>query len=191
MKRLSTQRAALQDSRIYQLLRKLRASDPRLHDNAPIAVALADHAKVLPSLAEPGLDENVFREPADSAWAQAWAVTERLLVAMHRETWAHGATFLVAVLSSPGTVYPDSGLRRRYAEFLGTATLFYPETRIQKLGEQHKFDVVALGLEMQRYADATHTYLHGFPNSKLGFGHWNLAGHALAATLIAQHLCAR
>ena len=44
---------------------------------------------------------------------------------------------------------------------------------------------------MQRQADATGVFLHGFRNTKPGFGHWNQAGHALAASLIARHLCPR
>ena len=42
---------------------------------------------------------------------------------------------------------------------------------------------------MQRRADATGAYLYGFRNTRLGFGHWNEAGHALGAELIARHLC--
>jgi hypothetical protein len=86
-------------------------------------------------------------------------------------------------------VYPDRALRKRYAEVLGIDDLFYPETRLLRLARENGIDAVGLGPEMQRYADATGSFLHGFPNSKPGFGHWNEAGHALAASLIARHLC--
>lgn len=190
-KRLGAQRAALQDLRTYQLLRKLRAGNLGLRHNAPIAVALADGAKAVPALTEPGLDENVFREPADPVWQEAWIITEKLLVAMHEETRPRGARFVVAVLSSAGAVYPDAGLRQRYAQLLGIADLFYPEKRLERLGAQHGFEVLALAPEMQRHAETARRYLHGFPNGRLGFGHWNQAGHALAATLIALRLCAQ
>ena len=39
---------------------------------------------------------------------------------------------------------------------------------------------------MLEYAEANHTYLHGFENKEMGRGHWNQAGHRLAAELIAQ-----
>ena len=191
VKHLSAQRVMLQDLKIYQLLRKLRAGYPVQKENSPIAIALADHANSLPSFAEKGLDENVFRKPAVPAQLEAWTVTEQLLVGMDRETRAHNAAFLVVVVSSPPAVYPDSKIRQRYADYLGEADLLYPEARIERLGAQHGFSVLALAPEMQRYADATHTYLHGFPNGKLGFGHWNQAGHELAATLVARHLCTR
>ena len=48
---------------------------------------------------------------------------------------------------------------------------------------------VTLNPEMQRRADATRVFLHGFKNSTPGFGHWNENGHALAAELIAARLC--
>ena len=95
------------------------------------------------------------------------------------------------MLSTPGTVYPNAQMRARYAESLGVKSLFYPEERLQRLGEQHGFDVLALAPAMQRAADEEHVFLHGFSNTKPGFGHWNEAGHALAAQLIAARLCAR
>jgi hypothetical protein len=185
------QRAALHDLRLYQLLRKVRGGRLELRHNAPIAVALADDSKRLPSLAEPGLDENVLREPVDAAWRDAWAVTEGLLLAMQQETGRSGARFVVAVLSSAGAVYPDPSMRRRYAEFLGVGDLFYPDRRLRGFGERHRVEVVALTEDMQRHADATGAYLHGFANARLGFGHWNQAGHALGAELIARQLCAQ
>jgi hypothetical protein len=186
---IGRRRAPLHDVRLYQLLRKVRAGNLELRHNAPIAAAVADGGKPSLSLAEPGLDENVLREPADAAWRDAWAVTEALMVAMQGETSAHGARFVVAVLSNAGAVYPDPAVRRRYAEFLGVNDLLYPERRLRELGERRAIEVVTLTEDMQRHADATRTYLHGFANTRLGFGHWNQAGHALGAELIARRLC--
>jgi hypothetical protein len=96
---------------------------------------------------------------------------------------------VLAVLSAPAAVYPDPALRQRYADFLRIDSPFYPEGRLERLGQQHGFEVLALGPDMQRYADFTGQFLHGFPNGKLGFGHWNETGHALGASLIARRLC--
>src|SRR5262249_713158 len=85
----------------------------------------------------------------------------------------------------------DAKLRAGYAARLGVKSLFYPEERLQQLGERHGFDVLALAPEMQRRADASGAFFHGFDNTKPGFGHWNEAGHALAAELIADRLCRR
>ena len=63
-------------------------------------------------------------------------------------------------------------------------------------------DVVLGNTTRSRWAYATSKMLdeflglayhreHGFANTKPGFGHWNEAGHALAAELIASQLCRR
>ena len=184
--RIAAHRAALQDLRLYQLLRRAKAGNIAQHfHNAPVAAALAAGAR----LTEPGVDEQVFREPADPKWREAWEITDRLVVAADEETRRHNARFVLAVLSTPGSVYPDPQLRARYAQSLGVKSLFYPEGRLERLGRQHRFEVIALAPRMQQRADATHVFLHGFPNTKPGFGHWNEAGHALAAELIAAELC--
>jgi hypothetical protein len=188
-KRRGAHFTALRKLRLYQLIRKLRAADSGVRHNAPIAVALAEGRQDTPSLNEPGLDEHVLREPADPAWQEGWTITEKLIIAMHEEVRARSARFVLAVLSTPAAVYPDSALRQRYADFLRIDTPFYPEVRLERLGQQHGFEVLALGPDMQRYADVTGTFLHGSPNAKLGFGHWNQAGHALGALLIARHRC--
>jgi hypothetical protein len=189
--RRTGQFSALRELRLYELTRKLRDADFGVRHNSPVAAALAEGRRAIPSLTEPGLDENVLRAPADAAWRDAWTVTDKLIVAMDGEVRLRGARFFLAVLSTPGAVYPDAALRKRYADYLGVGDLFYPEERLRQLARQHGFQAVGLGREMQRHADATGEYLHGFPNGKPGFGHWNRAGHALAASLIAQHLCAQ
>jgi hypothetical protein len=183
---IAEHRAWLQELRLYQLLRRVRAGNIAEHfHNAPIAAAVAAGTK----LTEPGLDEQVFRAPADAKWREAWDITDRLVVATAEETKQHGARFVLAVLSTPGTVYPDPRMRARYEKSLGVNDLFYPEERLQGLGKAYGFPVIALAPQMQKIADETHVFLHGFPNTKPGFGHWNETGHAVAAQLIADALC--
>src|SRR3954467_3177676 len=101
--RIASHRALLQESRIYQLMRRVRAGNIAQHfHNAPVAAALAAGDK----LTEPGLDEQVFHEPREAEWRDAWDITDRLVVAVADETRSHGARFLLAVLSTPGSVYP-------------------------------------------------------------------------------------
>lgn len=184
-KRLAQSRAALQHLRLYQLLRRLRAGELQVHHNSPIAVSIAKGA----SMAEAGLDEQVLREPQDPAWEEAWIITEKLLLATAAEARRAGARFVLATLSSSASVHPDAALRTKYAAHLGVPDLLYPERRIRALAERHGIELIALGAEMQRQADATGTYFHGYPNAMIGFGHWNHAGHELAGKLMARHLC--
>src|SRR5579871_830036 len=198
IEKVDAERAALQGVRLYQLMRRARAGRIQLHHNAPIAVALAkgEPGGAVPLAGgepsgglEAGLDENVFREPADAQWKDAWQVTDRLVSAINDESRRLGARYVVAVLSSAGAVFPDPLWRTRYMAKLGISDLFYPERRLQALGTREGFEVIALAPAMQREADATHTYMHGFDNTVLGFGHWNAAGHAAAGRLIAQRFC--
>jgi len=187
---IAEHRAWLQELRLYQLMRRVKAGNLAQHfHNAPIAAAAASGAKSGDKLIEAGLDEQVFLEPKDPKWKEAWDITDRLVVATYEETRSHAARFVLTVLSTPGSVYPNADMRARYAKSLGVNTLFYPEERLESVARKNGIEVIALAPEMQKRADATHVYYHGFPNTKPGFGHWNEAGHALAADLIAERLC--
>ena len=62
--------------------------------------------------------------------------------------------------------------------------------RLQRIGKENGFEVVSLGPAMQRLADESGAYLHGFSNTRMGVGHWNSAGHLAAAAIVADHFCA-
>lgn len=171
--------APLQQLRLYQLARKARAALRKQESSG-------ENRQIL---SEPGLDDAVLRPPPDARWEAAWTVTERLVRRMSEETRARGARFVLATLSMGATVHPDREARERYAAALGVPDLFYPERRLLGLGKRAGFDAIALAPEMQRHAEATGSYLHGFHNSRMGFGHWNAEGHRLAAELLARHFC--
>jgi hypothetical protein len=41
---------------------------------------------------------------------------------------------------------------------------------------------------MCQYAESHNVFLHGFPNTSPGQGHWNEEGHRLAAEICAREL---
>ena len=137
---------------------------------------------------EVGLDMATYMEPQDSAWKVAWQVTENLIKLMHAEVENREKVFMAITVSSGPQVGPDQAARRVLERRLGVADLFYSENRIRALGE-NSFEVLALAPPFQAYAEEHRIFLHGFPNSGLGQGHWNIAGHHLAGQLIAQELC--
>ena len=136
---------------------------------------------------ETGLSEFVYAPPQTSLHRNAWVVTEAALTLMSQEVGKHGAKFLLVTATSPNQVDPEQ--RRVVKSRLGVEALDYPEKRLKALGERERFPVLNLLYDFQRHADKQNTYLHGFPNSKLGAGHWNEKGHSLAATLIAKRIC--
>ncbi len=151
------------------------------------SAAAAKDAHAFP--VDPRLDVRVFREPTDPDWIQAWTVTEGLLKEMQRDTLSHGARFFVVTLSTGIQVHPDPEVRARFQEFLGVDHLFYPERRIRDLGSREGFPVINLAPGMQLASSFYGLWLHGFDNSRPGIGHWNEAGHGMAADQIADTLC--
>lgn len=137
-----------------------------------------------------GLDDHVYLSVPPPEWEAAWQLTEALVVETAREAERQGARFLLVTLTNPGQVSPDPENVLRHAAMLGEKDLFYPERRMRALTARSHMNAVFLAEEFARYARETGVYLHGFANTQLGGGHWNESGHALAAELIAQKLCA-
>jgi hypothetical protein len=140
---------------------------------------------------ELGLDNEVYSPPRDATWAEAWRVTEGLIVEMRDEVQAHGAQFWVVTLSTGIQVYPIAATREAFMKRLGVDSLFYPDQRVAALCEREHINVITLAPEMQQYAESHHVYLHGFAGKDLGFGHWNVAGNRVAGEMIARQICAR
>ncbi len=137
---------------------------------------------------ELGLDDMVYREPADPVWKDAWRVTEGLIETMDNDVRARGALFLVVTLSNGIQVHPDPALRAAYARRIGVPDLFYPERRIRALCDRKGIPVLCLAPPFGEYAQTRKVFLHGF-GANLGGGHWNREGHRLAGTLIARAIC--
>ncbi|QHV00617.1 SGNH/GDSL hydrolase family protein [Synechocystis sp. CACIAM 05] len=140
---------------------------------------------IIPAL---DFDVNLYREPTDPAWEQAWAATESLVMATSQLSREDNADFLAVVISNPPQVYPDRQVREKLKQ-LGAENLFYPDQRLTALGQQEDFAVLTLAKTMQQKADAEQIYWHGFENTIPGVGHWNVQGHQLAGELIGDRLC--
>lgn len=135
-----------------------------------------------------GIDNMIYIEPRDENWKEAWRVTEGLVRQMRDDVVQKRARFLLVTLSNAVQVYPDPAVRRRFLQYVGADTIFYPNLRLKALAEREQIDFVDLAQPMQAYADQNKVFLHGF-GSDMGNGHWNANGHRLAADLIAQKLC--
>lgn len=140
------------------------------------------------SLGEPGLDSEVYRQAVRQDWAEAWKISERLIVRMRDEVAAKQAKFLLVTGSMGIQVNPDSTMRQAYMNRLGVRSLYYPEQRIKALGDQEGFKVLNLAPVLEEYASRNKVFLHGVGES-MGRGHWNETGHRLAGELIAQEIC--
>jgi lysophospholipase L1-like esterase len=138
-----------------------------------------------------GLDNRVYLSQPAPDWERAWQLTERLVAQVRSESEALGGRFLLVTLSNPGQVPVDPQQMRDHAARLGEADLFFPERRMRAFAKREGIEAVLLAEPFAAHAAATGEYLHGFANTQLGGGHWNERGHALAARLIAERLCAQ
>ncbi len=145
-----------------------------------------DGAEGLPRF---GLNNNVFIDPPDERWQEAWVLTERLLAEMNMEAAAGGSEFAVVSLSQGPQVHPDPAVRSEFAESLGVDDLFFSEHRLEEMGERQGFPVITLAQSMQARATDEQLFLHGFDNTVLGWGHWNADGHRVAADILSDALC--
>lgn len=124
-----------------------------------------------------------LRESADDP--QGWAMTEALLRTLRDEVRSAGGELIVTSLSTPIQVYPDRVLRQR----LQAADPFAREHRLAAILTPLAVPYLPLAPELQQRADREGLTLHGFAGQQPGLGHWNGAGHRLAADLLAQRLC--
>ena len=138
---------------------------------------------------ELGLDNAVYSPPGNADWQAAWAVTEAMLREMGEEARAHGARFAIVTLTDGIQVDPDLKKRQAFARQLGIADLFYPDERIRQTGEAAGIPVLNLAPPLADYAARTGRFLHGFPNTRPGEGHWNAEGHREAAKVLGRWLC--
>jgi hypothetical protein len=143
-----------------------------------------------PRFATPSLGDAAFGPPPDEAWRDAWRVTERLLEEMNERVAAGGGRFMIAMLSHPVQVHPDSAARRAFKARLGLESLHYAEQRIAALGAGIAVPVMAVAGPLREMAERDRVYFHGFENAVLGDGHYNRDGHAAVGRVIAAGVCA-
>lgn len=144
-----------------------------------------------PAIVGLGIDE-VYRPPTTPAIADAWRVTEALVVALAREAAAQGAELWIVTLSNAEQVHPDPAARRAYAENLGVPTLLYPDHRIRDFARANRIPVVTLVEPLAEYAATRHVFLNGGYNTRYppGTGHWNETANHLGAGIVGARLCA-
>jgi hypothetical protein len=141
---------------------------------------------------ETGVFTDIYREPTDEVWKEAWGVTEALLLKMRDEIAQNGAQFYVVVITNDIQVHPNPSERAKFASSPEVDDLFYPDHRIESFCQSHGIPVLLLGPYFQKYAVKHKVFLHGFVHAfrnTLGRGHWNQNGHRLAGQTIAKWLC--
>ena len=134
---------------------------------------------------------NFYKEPPDENWEEAWKITEGLITLIRDEVQEKGVDFMVFTISDSYQVHPKPKKRQEFMEKYDIENLFYPDKRIQALGEREGFTVFRLAEPLQKVAEETGECLHGFENALPCEGHWNREGNRVAAELMANQICQR
>lgn len=125
----------------------------------------------------------IYRTPLREPWAEAWRVTEQLLLATRDLAEANGARFAVVLVPGAWEVDADvwSQVRARVPA-LRTAELDLeqPSRRLVAFLRAHAVPVVDLLPEFRaRHATSAPLYFRGD-------AHWTVAGHRLASEVLAR-----
>ena len=119
---------------------------------------------------------------------KAWDVTDRLIHAIASECRRHHTSVFLVNVSSSLQAWPDPAFRKRVALACEVDDLFESEDRLRRVCEMADVPFYALASAMQQEAERSSVFLHGFPNTAKGVGHWNQQGNAIAAKLVAEWL---
>lgn len=130
-----------------------------------------------------------LKPPEDAVWENAWKVTEDAIVTMRNEVVQRNADFLLVTIGDPMQVERNAAMQKNFTRTNNIQDLFYPDKRLEKLGEKAGFRVLNLAQQFQGYTQKYQVCVHGFDNSIPCRGHWNELGHRLASIKINQNLC--
>lgn len=130
-----------------------------------------------------------YKEPPNETWQDAWKITEGLISKMRDEVVENEADFMVVTITDSYQVHPQPDKRQAFMERYEIQDLFYPDKRIQSLGEREGFSVFRLGEPLRKVAEETGQCLHGFENALPCGGHWNIEGNRVAGQQIAAKVC--
>jgi hypothetical protein len=137
---------------------------------------------------EPGVNDLIYRPPINQFWRDAWSVSEAEIEMTEQNTRAHHALFLLIIIGTGVQVEPFPTFQAAYLRTVKATDMLYPSHRLTAFGAKNGFAVLDLVPTMKTFAQEHQIYFHGFPNTRLGTGHWNEAGNRFAAALIAKKL---
>lgn len=181
---------SLPHSRVLQLLCEGSELRRRSEQLARIEEEKKSAAVNLGEGDEPGLDNQVYREPSEPEWQLAWRTTEDLLRMLRDEVASHGAHLLLVTLSTGIQVHPDPAVRERFAALLRVEDLDYPDRRLREFALREEIPELTLVPPLRERAERGHACLHGFDDAIPCGGHWNRLGHRAAGEEVATALCA-
>jgi hypothetical protein len=130
-------------------------------------------------------DLNIYRKDLPPPWKETVEITKEIILNFKRSAEEHGSRFLLLGLSNSEQVHPElrSELKNQYKIELDYEQ---PDRILEEFASEHGVAFLKLMPALRDYHIKSGQYLHGFGSSHAG--HWNQAGHRLAAELTFQFL---
>ena len=132
------------------------------------------------------LDMQLFDSSVNENWEIAWSVTEQLIGMLRDEVEAAGQRFVVALIPTKAQVhrhYWQAFLADMEGLDLSDFRLDWPTERLRRILESRGIEFIDLAPAFREQAAAADSELY-IPDD----GHWNEAGHDIAAATIAGYL---
>jgi lysophospholipase L1-like esterase len=145
-----------------------------------------DAVKVAPQRDGIPVDYGIYAPALSSEWQEAWQHTETLLGRLQQSVSASGARLAIAVLSSRDQVYPNwwQEITSAHPAMQGRQwDLDAPQHRVEAWCIAHDVPCVALTPPFRETAGRDGEPLHFHHD-----GHFTVAGHRLAATVLKDFL---
>ncbi|UVT16964.1 MAG: hypothetical protein H8K04_05270 [Nitrospira sp.] len=130
-------------------------------------------------------DLNIYQSDPTQQWKEAIEITEGVILKFRETVESNGSRFLLLGLSNAEQVHPQMGeeLKNKYEVELDYEQ---PDRMLEEFAKAKGVMFLKLMPAFRDHHTRTGQYLHGFGSSH--GGHWNQAGHRLAAELLLQFL---
>jgi hypothetical protein len=134
---------------------------------------------------DPLADLNVYRQDAGPLWDEAFEITRRSVMRLRDEVRADGGELVMVALTNAEQVHPEiaQGLEDRYGALFDWQR---PNRFLAGVAEEGGVPFLDLVPVLAAWHRESGEYLHGFGARQSG--HWNQAGHRLAAKAIGDFL---
>jgi hypothetical protein len=128
---------------------------------------------------------NIYRTDLPPPWKEAVEVTKEIILSFKKAVEKRGSRFLLLTLSNAEQVHPELGRewKNRYKVELDYDQ---PDRILDEFATRNNVVLLKLMPAFREHHLKTGQYLHGFESDH--DGHWNQAGHRLAAELTFQFL---
>ena len=131
----------------------------------------------------------VYAVPGVPEMEQSWTMTEALLEMFRNITLRQGRKALLLLVPGAIELHPDVRFRESFQSAFHLESLSRPEERLLEIARSNDLPAISLRERLDPLVRREKIYLYGFPNTRLGIGHWNENGHREVGRILAEEIC--